>query len=286
MKKTILITMIAAAVLLTGCSSNISNTSNTSSASEASGTSSESQAAQITEEAAPTAELSQAETSGSASTVDTAESESPEIPEESGEFALAGPGGDRISASDIARVDASDEEDYIANGISATNWRQAETNGFAYLAEPGGEYKRVNIGDEICGLTLFDGGCVFSADNKAESGAHADESYFSSGFAEFEGSIELSGTLTTAAEDSGLVEAGSVVFTPDDGAKLPIMNYMYDSDKGVFYPEDSAIPAIVVTGVEPQTEGEHVTLALSGISMTSIVNNASIVRCTVSGAAE
>lgn len=144
----------------------------------------------------------------------------------------------------------------------------------------------MNIGDEICGLTLFDGGCVFSADNKAESGAHADESYFSSGFAEFEGSIELSGTLTTAAEDSGLVEAGSVVFTPDDGAKLPIMNYMYDSDKGVFYPEDSAIPAIVVTGVEPQTEGEHVTLALSGISMTSIVNNASIVRCTVSGAAE
>ena len=284
MKKTILITMIATAVLLTGCSS---NTASSSDASESSGAPAESQAAQTTEEAATTAELtdtsSQPSTAEAVPSADTAESSAPDTAdtnEESGAFALTGPGGDVIPASAISRVDASDEDDYIANGISATNWRQVETSGFTYLAEPGGEYKRVDLGEMICGLTLFDAGCVFSAENKAESGSHADESFFSSSYAEFEGSVELSGTLTTAAGDSGLVEAGSVIFTPDEGAQLPIMNYKFDPDKGVYYPEDSMYPAIVVTGVQPQTEGEHVTITLSGISMSSSVDNFSIIRAS------
>ena len=65
-----------------------------------------------------------------------------------------------------------------------------------------------------------------------------------------------------------------------DGAQLPIMNYKFDPDKGVYYPEDSMYPAIVVTGVQPQTEGEHVTITLSGISMSSSVDNFSIIRAS------
>lgn len=274
MKKKIAISVILSAVLLAGCSANTP---------ESSAAQTESRA-QTTEESVPTEELTAPTTptaQAPTATVDTAEPESPataEAPDTSAEFALIGPGGDRVTAAEITRVDASDEEDYIANGISATNWRQAEVNGFTYLAEPGGEYHRVSIGEEICGLTLFNANCVFNSERDQGTGEHADEGLFSSSYAEFEGTVRVSGTLSTAPEDIGLVDAGSVLFTPDDGTQLPIMNYLYSAEQGVYYPEEAVYPLIAVTGVTPQSEGEQVTLLLSGISASSSVNGYSVLR--------
>lgn len=267
MKKITALTMIAASVLLAGCSANTAGSGSTTSPPEQ---------AQTTEESVSAEELT-ATAQTLSGTVDTVEPETPEnrATEEApaAEFVLVGPGGDRVTADEITRVDASDEADYIANGISATNWRQAEVSGFTYLAEPGGEYRRVGIGEEICGLTLFDAGCVFNADNEQGTGIHADECWFSSGYAEFEGTVRISGTLGFEQADIAQV----VVFTPDEGALLPVMNYRYNADQGVYYPEE-VNPSIKVTGVEPRTDGEHVTILLSEVTMSSSVNNFSIVR--------
>lgn len=275
MKKITSLSMMLAAVLLAGCSANTA---------EPGQPASQGVQAQTTEESAPADELVTPTAQEPSGTVDTAEPETPEtseVPataEASGEFALIGPGGDRVTAEELSRVDASDEADYLANGISATNWRQAEVSGFTYLAEPGGEYRRVRIGEEICGLTLFDADCVFDAGKEQQSGAHADECWFSSGFAEFEGTIQLSGTIAVAPEDIGLVEAGTVVFTPDEGTQLPVMNYLYSAEQGVYYPAEAMYPLIAVSGVTPQTDGERVTISLSGITMSSSVNSFSVVR--------
>lgn len=277
MKKTLLVTALAMITLMAGCSggtagSSLQESSLQDSADVTAGSDVETHA---TEENSKAPE-STSKTSDAHGTVDIQEpagtSEAP------AEFALYGPGGDKIEQSDITRVMASDEEDYKLNGISSDNWIQAEISGTTYLAEPGGEYRRVKVGDEICGLTVFDAGCVFSADNEVQPGEFSNESWFSSGYVEFEGSVTVSGTLSILAEGTDMLEAGSVLFTPDEGTQLPVMNYLFSGEKGVYYDKDNMFPVIVLSDVTPDSDTGHATLTLESITMSSMVNSNSLVR--------
>lgn len=278
MKKTTIALSLIMALLLTGCSGGSST--DTDPASSGSVPTEEQSDISAAGTAESSMESSSAVSDEIPGTVDTVEAQ-PEETQESGEFVLYGPGGDKIGKSEITRVDASDEEDYMANGLSATNWFQASISGFTYLAEPGGEYKRYKIGDDICGLTVFDAGCVFSTESENAVGSGR-ERYFASGYAEFEGSVTASGTLSILDEGMDNIEAGSVIFTPDSDTALPVMNYKSSGDTGVTYPADSMYPSIVLTDITPETDGVHATLTLSGISVSSMVNGFSVIRAAAS----
>lgn len=225
-------------------------------------------------------------------TIDTAEPDNPtdstgnspaataEAPAESG-FVLTGPGGDIVKPEEMTRVTASDEQDYIANGINSGNWEQVEVSGFTYLAEPGGQYRRVRTGEEICGLTLMDCGCVFSAEKEVQPGANSAQSWFSSAWAEFDGSAELTGTLAPVFETSDIAQEGDFIFSPDESPELPVMDYTFTGDDGVTAPPAGTYPVIIVSGADV-TENTHVRATLAGITMSASVNGNSIVRANVS----
>lgn len=269
------------ALLLTGCSGGTGSSTDTEPSSAGSAPTEEHSEISAAGTAESNMENSSAISAEIPGTVDTVEA-LPEETHESAGFALYGPGGDKIEQSEITRVDASDEADYMANGLSATNWFQASVSGSTYLAEPGGEYKRYKIGDDICGLTVFDAGCVFSAERDSAKYGSGRERYFASGYAEFEGSVTASGTIGILDEDTDNLEAGSVIFTPDSGTELPVMNYISSGDKGISYPADAMYPYIVLTGVTVENDGSHATLTLSGITVSSIVNGFSVMRAAAS----
>lgn len=79
------------------------------------------------------------------------------------------------------------------------------------------EYKRYNIGDMICGLTLTDAGTGFyygGVDNC---------------WAELEGSVTMTGYVTIAPEDDYGIDEGDIFFVPcPDNALLPVINFRYE----------------------------------------------------------
>lgn len=121
----------------------------------------------------------------------------------------------------------------------------ARGEGFTYLAEPTGiclnsrdnydifnadeltfegapqnapsEYKRYNIGDTICGLTLTDAGTNF---------------YYGgveSCWAELDGSVTMTGYVTIAPEDDYGIDEGDIFFVPcPDNDLLPVINFRYE----------------------------------------------------------
>lgn len=275
-RKTTIVTALLISLLLAGCSNGSeSNKQTTEQVQNTSQVTAEPDTSEVTQQASVPDSTTQAP-----GTIDTDEVQSAEASDV--EFALYGPGGDRVAASEITRIDASDEEDYMANGISATNWMQAEISGFTYLAEPGGEYKRLKIGDEICGLTVFDAGCVFSAEREVMPGTYSNQSYFSSGYAEFEGSAVVSGTLSVLAESNGMLEAGSVILTPDSDVQLPVMNYQFSAETGVDYDRQSMYPYIVLTDVTIDSDNVHASLTMNNITESSMVNGFSVIRASAS----
>lgn len=223
-------------------------------------------------------------------TVDTAEPEKPaeptaETPAGTAEttadgFVLTGPGGDIVKPEEMTRVTASDEQDYIANGINSGNWEQVEASGFTYLAEPGGQYRRVALGEEICGLTLMDCGCVFSAEREIQPGENSAQSWFSSAWADFDGTVELTGALEPVHETNDIAQEGEFLFTPDEAPQLPVMDYTFTGETGVTAPLEGTYPVIVVRGADV-TNVTHGKAALTGISMSAVVNGSSVVRANV-----
>lgn len=273
-RKTIIISALLLSLMISGCS-NQSESSRQTSVPVTSYETSEPDTHDVTEQASVTESTEQIP-----GTVDTTEAHSVEASDV--EFALYGPGDDKVEPSEITRINASDEEDYKANGISADNWIQAEVSGFTYLSEPGGEYKRMKLGDEICGLTVFEAECVFLNENDTATGAYSDQRYFSSGYAEFEGSVAVSGTLSVLPEDNGMLDAGSVIFTPDSDVKLPVMNYQYSAETGVDYDRQAMYPYIVLTDVTPENDESHALLTMNNITVSSMVNGFSVMRANAS----
>lgn len=121
----------------------------------------------------------------------------------------------------------------------------AEGEGFTYLAEPTGicfnsrdngdifnadeltfdgvpqnapsEYKRYDIGDAICGMTL-------TAANTAFSYGGVDSCY-----AELEGSVTMTGYVSIAPEDEYGIDEGDIFFVPCPGSDLlPVVNFRYE----------------------------------------------------------
>lgn len=159
---------------------------------------------------------------------------------------IEGPFG--VSATGLDGIEIPEEEltsVYAEKSGTVYELVSARGEGFTYLAEPTGiclnsrdnsdifnadeltfegapqnapsEYKRYNIGDTICGLTLTDAGTNF---------------YYGgveSCWAELEGSVTMTGYVTIAPEDDYGIDEGDIFFVPcPDNDLLPVINFRYE----------------------------------------------------------
>ena len=161
-----------------------------------------------------------------------------------------GPDGIPIYDSEVTKIDGSDKKaaELTAEDEGVTIFCE----GFQYFKEPEGvayssyedpemfdgwvfkgetptsknAWKRVNIGDEICGLTLKSATSTFL--NYNESSFDYYQTYYTQGvadfnlFAEFDGSVTLTGYLNSSNRNSYEPDGGELRFTPTED-KLPIM---------------------------------------------------------------
>ncbi|MDE7195151.1 MAG: hypothetical protein K2O14_14475, partial [Oscillospiraceae bacterium] len=228
-KNTMIIALIISVVMLSACADkNISEDSSSDSA-----VSSDNSSANSTETAEQFSEPSNADTSDAG--LPTAEPST-----ETGPYGISATGLDGI---EVAEEELSDI--YAENSGAGYELVYAVGNGFTYLAEPTGiclnsrdnadifnadeltfegapqnapsEYKRYDIGDTICGLTLTDASTNFyygGVDNCR---------------AELEGSVTMTGYVTIAPEDEYGIDEGDVFFVPCPGSDLlPVVNFRYE----------------------------------------------------------
>lgn len=265
MKKRIITLTIACAMLLTACSNSGDDIITTTAPQETTST--------TAQDTAPATEnTTESETSAEdENTEDTASEETNDnTSEESCPDNIYGPGMDKISVDDITNIE------YYDGDI----WN-AHCEGFAYLAEPTGigfnsienedlynsaehtfsgapeassaEFKRYNVGDSICGLTITYAGTDFS--NRMFSEDIHPESCFTGCMVMFDGSITLTGYVVILIDEEYAVGGeGDVIFIPDNDSQiLPILNYDYISkERGVY----SSLPESCRTagGVTCQSE--------------------------------
>lgn len=294
MKKYFSIAVIIAALMLSACSG-----SSTSSVTDSQETSQTEQSSQVTqdeqneqdgqnEQTEQTTQSSQESSDASSETVSESSDSEQSTPDGGTSFILYGPGGDVVSSDEFSRVDTLNDAQGV---ITADNWRQASIYGFTYMAEPGSEYKRVKTGDNILGFTVGETECTFTNDETPER--IGSEGAFSSGYAELEGNVTLNGTIHAATEDGFSYSAGDLLFVPDEDSRvLPVMNYSYSSDAGVYTKVDESgnmYPDIIITAgsfvdtsVIP-TDGTpvHVLITLEKISMSSSIDVSSNMRAEI-----
>lgn len=160
--------------------------------------------------------------------------------------AEAGPYG--VTATGLDGIEVAEEElsnVYAEDAGAGYELVSAVGEGFTYLAEPTGiclnsrdnadifnadeltfegapqnapsEYKRYEIGDTICGLTLTDVSTSFyygGVDNC---------------WAELEGSVTMTGYVAVAPEDEYGIDEGDIFFVPyPDNDLLPVVNFRYE----------------------------------------------------------
>lgn len=243
MKKSALIFALSLALLLTGCNKNGNSDSNSTSesSSQTNSTSSTSQTS-----------------SGSESTEN-----SSEIPAEDS-TKLTGLAGDKILKSEITQVFNSDgSEEY-----SDENFQSVVCNGFVYLAEPTfnnlnsidnadsfdegtktfagmsadklKNYKRLNVGDMISGLTVTSAQSNFGSDSMDGFDKNAlsekfPEIFFNAGSCELSGELKMTGYVCVIPEDEYGIESGTILFVPSGKCSLPVMAYSSDEQTGVFH---------------------------------------------------
>ena len=112
-------------------------------------------------------------------------------------------------------------------------------------SSPNKDYIRLEVGDNICGLTLTEAQVNFARgseqltfetnDGSVKTGAELGlpEIYFSGGNAKFEGKITMVGYICCVAEDEYGIGAGDILFVPCDGeGNFPLMSYRLDGDNG------------------------------------------------------
>ncbi len=281
------ISVIAALSMLTACSG--ANGSSASESAESSQTESTSQAQQESSEASSeTSSETSPEVSAESSEPTESESSEPDKTESNTGFLLGAPGGDDVRSTEFTKITAADDAD--GGAVTASNWLQASVVGFTYMEEPNGGYRRVSTGDEILGFTVGEAECTFVNGGQERIGS---EAYFSSGYAELVGSATLNGTIRAATEDGFSYSAGDLIFLPDEDSRvLPVMNYSYGSDCGVYTKVDengNMYPDIIVTAgsyVDTSaipTDGTpvHVLITLDNISMSSSVDVNSNMRAEI-----
>lgn len=175
-----------------------------------------------------------------------------------------GPDGNPIYDSEITKL-ISYEEDFNKKASEITAEDEYVTilcEGFQYFKEPGGvtynsfdnpemfdglefksempenknPWKRVNVGDEICGLKLKYAVSQFVIGNKADNDFEKLGTYYNckspafyqftehKRLVEFEGSITLKGFLSSSPRNFYSPDGGDMNFTPVED-KLPVMCY-------------------------------------------------------------
>lgn len=270
MKKYKILSVILLAALLCGCSdkdssSQIGTISVDASSDDSSGTVSGVESSDVSDNGT-SSEPADSSSQG------TSES-SPSEPPSGDETFLVGLAGDRILKSEITDVFSSDGSDVSPEALTEENFSGVLCEGFVYVAEPSGyahnsvddadvydagnmeftdmttvaikDYKRLNVGDTLCGLTLREAQVNFArgseentfqmADGSVKTGAELGlpEIYFAGGMAKFDGELEMTGYICCLAEDDYGVGAGDILFVPSSGeGKFPIMSYRLDGDNG------------------------------------------------------
>lgn len=278
MNKRLTALILTCALLLTACTDGGTDEARgttsaaTASAETVSETKPEAQTSPETEPAADTAPQSSPQSTENADTkaTESTEASSADIDSIVGE--LYGPGMDKISAEDITDLQMLEEE----------VWNNAACDGFVYLAEPTGVcfnsidnadkfdsvnvvfegtepskavYKRYNVGDSICGLTITEAESRFLNSKYAMTQTSHAEQHFSGGYAAFEGFAELTGYLIILTDDEYAVGGvDDLIFIPDsEGQTLPILNYSKISDdRGVY--SDSSERCYLLSGFGYQSE--------------------------------
>lgn len=206
--------------------------------------------------------------------IDTEKSEVPTIT--IGGAFIYGPARDEIAPSDIKTVITRDGSECSPEDLTEDNFSAVLCEGFTYVAPPSKisrnsvdnadvfdtdnfvftdtdgsalkNFVRLNVGDTICGLTLTKGETNFARgfedmdyvlrDGSVKKGSQLGilEIYFTYGSAEFEGELTMTGYIMKVAEDQYGVQAGAILFVPDDGeAGFPVMSYQLSGDDGIFH---------------------------------------------------
>lgn len=206
MKKSLLFITVIVALCLSGCNINGSEDEHNSPSSEAHITSS-------TSHEEITANESNVDTDGTANS----ESTSQEIENVSQnslpENVVISISGHTLSNNDLTEISLSE------SGV----WSLAKYEGFVYMAEPSkSDFKKYNIGDEICGLKLSSARNIFSNDY-LDNEYH--EEYRCTSIAEFEGTLTMTGILTIAEEDEVnlMTKKGDIIFFPQEDV-FPIIS--------------------------------------------------------------
>lgn len=167
---------------------------------------------------------------------------------------FTGPDEKPIYDSDVTRI-MSNDPGFGKKAAEITADDEGVTifcEGFQYFKEPGGTaystyenpemfdgaqfknempenksaWKRLNVGDEICGLTLKSATSTF--ENYSKDNFDAYQTYYTcsvpdfSLFAEFDGSVTLTGYLNSSCRSSYEPDGGELRLTPTEN-KLPVM---------------------------------------------------------------
>ena len=236
MKKSALILAVLLSLLFAGCSGN--GTSNSDSSTES------------------TSQTDFTSTSGSSD-------ESSEIPDEN-QTKLVGLAGDRISKSEITQAFNADG----STEYSDESFQSVLCDGFVYLAEPTIDslnsvdnadifdsetmtfagmsadkiknYRRVNVGDTISGLTVTAAQSNFAVDSMDGFDKNAlsekfPEIYFNAGSCEFSGELTITGYACVIPEDEYGIESGTILIVPSGKCPLPVMGYASDEESGIYH---------------------------------------------------
>lgn len=280
MKKYQIILALILAAALTGCAkdenSSDASTGTSSESSVQSGTSSDNGG--VSSENSTSSESSSNVQDNPDSSTSTDES-APQSSEENGDpdaTFLVGLAGDTIMRSDLSMIFTNDGTDGSAETLSEENFSAVLCDGFVYLAEPTGicrtnfdnedvfdsesirftdisessqkGYKRVSVGETICGLTLSEAQVNFARGNDSVEYTLGDgsiklgselgfpEIFFMGGSASFSGQVTLTGYISVAAENDHGLMGGDIVFVPSDcECMLPVMGYRLDPDIGIVH---------------------------------------------------
>lgn len=170
---------------------------------------------------------------------------------------IVGVMGEKILTTEISTVFSNNGAELTPAELTRENFSAVLCDGFAYLAEPSGlarnsvdnadvydentlqfsdvtpelvsDFKRVNVGESIGGLTLKEAQVNFASG--AEMGLP--DVAFVYGSAMFEGELTMTGYISRAAEDSYNFMTGDLMFVPSNGeSTIPVMSYTYDSGLG------------------------------------------------------
>lgn len=278
MKKYKFITAVLLAAALCGCS-NKDNSSQNSTSSAVSSDAGSSIASN--DESGMNSDIGSSGAESSAAGESTGESPADPVveskPQSDDESFLVGLAGDRILKSEITTVFTSDGSDCAPADLTEEKFSAVLCDGFAYVAEPSKlarndrdnedsydsanmqftditsepvkNYKRLNVGDTICGLTLKEAQVNFARgseqmsfemkDGSQKTGAELGlpEIFFSGSSAKFDGEMSMTGYICRIASDVyGVGGVGDIVFVPSDGeANFPVMSYRLGGDDGFYH---------------------------------------------------